>query len=92
MKVYVGNLPKQVNDAQLKELAAPFGALESANVVTDRGSGESKGFGFVVFTTSEAGQAAIAALNGKEIHGQALKVNEARPQKDRPAPNKSFKS
>jgi RNA recognition motif-containing protein len=85
MKVYFGNLPKQFNDAQLNELAAPFGALTSANVVTDRGSGESKGFGFVMFETPEGGQAAIAGLNGKDVNGQVLKVNEAKPPKDRTA-------
>lgn len=80
MKVYVGNLPKQVNDSQLNELAAPFGDVESANVVTDRASGESKGFGFLVFAKEESARAAIAALDGKDFHGQAIKVNEARPK------------
>lgn len=81
MKVYVGNLSKQVTEAQLNELATPFGELESANVATDRANGQSKGFGFLVYKTDEAAQAAISGLNGKDVQGQTLKVNEARPKK-----------
>jgi RNA recognition motif-containing protein len=80
MKVYVGNLSKRVTDAQLNDLAIPFGELKSANVATERSSGESKGFGFLEFNTAEAGNAAIAGLDGKDVHGQVLKVNEARPK------------
>ena len=83
MKVYVGNLSKQVNDAQLNELAVPFGELVSAQVATERRGGESKGFGFLEFTSSEAATAAIAGLDGREVDGQALKVSEANPPKDR---------
>jgi cold-inducible RNA-binding protein len=86
MKLYVGNLAKQVNDAQLNELAVPFGTVVSANVATERSSGDSKGFGFVEFGTEAEGRAAITGLDGKDVHGQALKVNEARPRKDAPAP------
>jgi cold-inducible RNA-binding protein len=86
MKVYVGNLSKQINDAQLNDLAVPFGKLISANVATERSSGESKGFGFLEFSTEDEGRAAIAALDGKDVNGQALKVNEAKPRKqDAPA-------
>ena len=86
MKVYVGNLSKQINDAQLNEIALPFGKLISANVATERSSGESKGFGFLEFSTEDEGRAAITALDGKEVNGQALKVNEAKPRKqDAPA-------
>lgn len=81
MKLYVGNLSKQVNDAQLNELATPYGKLVSANVATERGSGESKGFGFVEYTTADEGRAAITGLDGRDVNGQALKVNEARPRK-----------
>src|SRR5687767_15884656 len=80
MKLYVGNLSKQVNDAQLNDLATPFGKLISANVATERSSGESKGFGFVEFTTAEEGRAAITGLDGKDVHGQVLKVSEAKPR------------
>ena len=82
MKVYVGNLSKQVTDVQLNELASPYGKLISANVATERGSGESKGFGFIEFGTDDEAKAAITGLDGRDVHGQALKVNEARPRKE----------
>ena len=82
MKLYVGNLSKQVNDAQLNELGTPFGKLISANVATERSSGESKGFGFIEFTTADEGRAAITGLDGRDVNGQVLKVNEAKPKKD----------
>lgn len=80
MKLYVGNLSKQVDDAQLNELALPFGALVSANVATERSSGASKGFGFVEYGNAEHARAAIAGLDGRDVNGQALKVNEAKPR------------
>jgi RNA recognition motif-containing protein len=82
MKLYVGNLSKQINDAQLNDLATPFGKLVSANVATERSSGESKGFGFIEFTTADEGRAAITGLDGRDVNGQNLKVNEAKPKKD----------
>ncbi len=85
MKLYVGNLSKQVTDAQLNDLAVPYGALLSANVATERSSGESKGFGFVEYTNAADGQAAMTALDGRDVNGQLLKVNEAKPRKDAPA-------
>jgi len=85
MKLYVGNLSKQVTDAQLNDLAVPFGTLVSANVATERSSGESKGFGFIEFSNADEARAAIAALDGRDVNGQALKVNEAKPRKERPA-------
>ena len=85
MKLYVGNLSKQVTDAQLKELAAPYGTIVSSNVATER-MGASKGFGFVEYSTVDEGKAAIAGLNGLDVHGQALTVNESRPRKDSGAP------
>ncbi len=81
MKLYVGNLSKQVTDAQLNDLAVPFGTLVSANVATERTTGESKGFGFVEFSNDDEARAAITALDGRDVHGQALKVNEAKPRK-----------
>jgi len=80
MKVYVGNLSKQVTDAQLNDLAVPFGALLSANVATERSSGESKGFGFLEYSNDTDAKAAIDGLNGRDVHGQALKVNESKPK------------
>ena len=84
MKLYVGNLSKQVTDAQLNDLATPFGKPVSANVATERSTGESKGFGFVEFSNDEEAKAAIAGLDGREVNGQALKVNESQPRKDAP--------
>ena len=85
MKLYVGNLSKEITDTQLNDLAVPYGALLSANVATERSSGASKGFGFIEFSNGDAGRAAIAGLDGREVNGQALKVNEAKPRKDQPA-------
>ena len=80
MKLHVGNLSKQVTDSQLNDLAVPFGKVVSANVATERSSGESKGFGFVEFGTTEEGRAAITGLDGRDVNGQALKVSEAKPR------------
>jgi len=80
MKLYVGNLSKEVTDAQLSELAKPYGTIVSANVATDRSSGASKGFGFIEFSSENEAKAAIDGLNGREVNGQALKVNESRPK------------
>jgi cold-inducible RNA-binding protein len=85
MKLYVGNLSKQVTDAQLNELAVPYGKLLSANVATERSSGQSKGFGFIEFSNADDARAAITGLDGRDVHGQVLKVNEAKPRKDAPA-------
>ena len=82
MKLYVGNLSKQITDAQLNELATPYGKPVSASVATERGSGESKGFGFIEFGTADEANAAITGLDGRDVNGQALKVNEAKPRKD----------
>ena len=82
MKLYVGNLSKQVTDAQLNDLAVPYGTLVSANVATERSSGDSRGFGFVEFSNADEARAAITGLDGREVNGQALKVNEAKPRKD----------
>ncbi|HEY5681473.1 MAG TPA: RNA-binding protein [Pseudomonadales bacterium] len=76
MKVYVGNLPWSVTDLDLQNLFAPFGSVESAQVVTDRDSGRSRGFGFVEMAAHHASQA-IAKLNGHEMESRALRVNEA---------------
>jgi len=80
MKLHVGNLSKQVTDAQLNDLAVPFGKVVSANVATERSSGESKGFAFVEFSSADEGRAAITGLDGREVNGQTLKVSEAKPR------------
>jgi len=80
MKIYVGNLPYTVTEADLQELLAQFGKVESTAIIKDKHSGQSKGFGFVEMESQTEGQAAIDALNGQEHKGRTLKVNEARPQ------------
>jgi len=83
MKLYVGNLAFQTSSNELQELFAQAGTVESANVVEDRDTGRSRGFGFVEMSSKEEGQAAITQFNGREINGRALTVNEARPREDR---------
>jgi cold-inducible RNA-binding protein len=83
MKIYVGNLPFTTGEDQLRELFSPYGSPSSVTVVTDRMSGRSRGFGFVEIDDPEQAKAAIAALNGKDMGGRALTVNEARPQGER---------
>ncbi len=80
MKLYVGNLPWSVDDAKLKELFSEFGEVTEAVVITDKFSKRSKGFGFVTFTEEEAGKKAEEAMNGKEVDGRELRVNEAQPR------------
>jgi RNA recognition motif-containing protein len=80
MKLHIGNLPKDLTDAQLSDLATPFGATTSIEVAKGR-EGESKGFGFVEYTDADHARAAIAALDGKDVSGQVLRVSEARPRK-----------
>ena len=76
MKVYVGNLPWSMTDVDLQDLFTPFGNVESAQVVMDRDSGRSRGFGFVEMAKDHA-QAAIAKLNGHQVESRALRVNES---------------
>ncbi len=82
-KLYVGNLPYSVKSADLEQLFGQFGAVASAEVISDRDSGRSKGFGFVEMTSDEEAQAAITGLNQKDFNGRSLTVNEARPREDR---------
>src|SRR5207247_832749 len=82
-KLYVGNLSYQVDSSELEQLFAQHGTVVSAQIINDRDTGRSKGFGFVEMGTDEEAQAAIAALNGQEHGGRALTVNEARPREDR---------
>ena len=82
-KLYVGNLPYGVSDTDLEAMFAPHGTVQSAQVIMDRETGRSKGFGFVEMGSSNEATAAINALNGKESDGRALTVNEARPREDR---------
>lgn len=82
-KLYVGNLSFGTTDSDLRNMFEEFGQVESAQVVMDRDSGRSKGFGFVEMGRDEEAQAAIKGLNGQEVDGRALTVNEARPREDR---------
>lgn len=83
-KLYVGNLPYSVTDSTLEQMFSAHGSVVSAQVIADRDTGRSKGFGFVEMGTDQEAQAAITALHGQDIDGRALTVNEARPKEDRP--------
>jgi RNA recognition motif-containing protein len=83
IKLYVGNLSFQTSSDDLRDLFAQAGTVESANVVEDRDTGRSRGFGFVEMASKEEGEAAITQFNGKEFNGRSLTVNEARPREDR---------
>jgi RNA recognition motif-containing protein len=82
-KLYVGNLSYTVNNSDLEAMFAGHGTVESANVIMDRDSGRSKGFGFVEMGTDQQAKAAISALHGKDFDGRDLTVNEARPREER---------
>jgi len=83
MKLYVGGLAYSVTEQELQALFAEHGNVTSAAVIKDRDSGQSKGFGFVEFADDNEAKAAMAALNGKDVSGRSIMVNEARPQEDR---------
>jgi len=82
--LYVGNFPYTTTEDQLRELFSQHGTVESVRIITDRTTGLSRGFGFVDMASEEEAQAAIAALNGVDYNGRALKVNASRPREDRP--------
>ena len=83
MNIYVGNLPFSVRDNELSELFSEYGEVKSANVIMDRSSGLSKGYGFVEKDDKNSAEEAIQYLNGKEVKGRELRVNEARPRPDK---------
>ena len=83
MNLYVGNLSYQVTESDLNNLFATYGEVQSAKIIMDRDTGRSKGFGFVEMANRGEGEQAIAALNGKEVKGRQVKVNEAKPRTDR---------
>lgn len=84
-KLYVGNLPYTVSNAELEQMFTQFGSVTSAQIITDRETGRSKGFGFVEMANDDEAESAITAMNGSQQGGRALTVNEARPREDRPA-------
>src|SRR5215218_2717829 len=83
-KLYVGNLSYNSTSSDLEQLFGQHGTVQSAEVIQDRDTGRSKGFGFVQMGSDQEAQAAIAALNGQDVDGRALTVNEAKPRTDRP--------
>src|SRR5687768_6013323 len=83
-KLYVGNLSYDTTNADLEQMCAPHGTVKSAEVIQDRDTGRSKGFGFVQMSTDDEAQGAITALNGRDVDGRTLTVNEAKPREDRP--------
>jgi len=82
VRIFVGNLPFSATDADVSALFEPFGEVQGIQIMTDRDTGKPRGFGFVEMS-SEDGQKAIAALNGKDLQGRAINVNEARPKVER---------
>ncbi len=83
MKLYVGNISFNISEQDLEDYFGEIGTVESANVITDRDTGRSRGFGFVEMSSQEEGQKAISELDGKELDGRELKVNEAKPRENR---------
>jgi RNA recognition motif-containing protein len=83
IKLYVGNLPAEMTETELKDLFAEAGNVASAKIITDRQTGQPRGFGFVEMETKLEGQKAISMLNGRVVEGRSLAVNEARPQAQR---------
>lgn len=85
MNIYVGNLPYNVTEDELRNMFGAYGDVSSANIITDKYSGESKGFGFVEMPRQSDAEEAIKALNGSSVKGRSIKVNQARPRNERPA-------
>ena len=83
MNIYVGNLSYSLTESELRDAFAEFGDVSSVNILTDRETGRARGFGFVEMPNQAEGEAAIARLNGKDLGGRALRVNEARPRERR---------
>lgn len=83
-KLYVGNLSFDTTESQIREMFAAFGAVQTAQLITDRDTGRSKGFGFVEMGSDQEAQAAIGGLSGKMVDGRSLTVNEAKPKEARP--------
>ncbi|MGB7294012.1 MAG: RNA-binding protein [Candidatus Aminicenantales bacterium] len=90
MNIYVGNLSRDVSEAELKEAFQAFGEVSSCNIIKDKFTGESRGFGFVEMPNKEEADKAIADLNGKDLKGRNLTINEARPRTDRPRTGGGF--
>ena len=89
MNIFVGNLAFSATEHDLRQLFEQYGVVDQINVITDRDTGRSKGFGFVEMPDSAAAKAAMQGLNGKELEGRALTVNEAKPREPRREPSRS---
>ena len=83
MNIFVGNMSYQATEEEIRALFEPFGDIESVKIITDRDTGRSRGFGFVEMPNDDEARAAIAGLDGREIEGRSIKVNESRPKPDR---------
>lgn len=84
MKIYVGNLSYSTSEEDLRSAFSEFGAIDSVDVIMDRNTGSSKGFGFIEMSDDSEAKAAIEGMNGKDLDGRSLNVNEARPRAERP--------
>jgi len=89
MNIYVGNLPYSVTDGDLRETFSNFGDVAQVNLITDKFTGESKGFAFVDMTNNSQADAAIKGLNGTDMKGRNITVNQAKPKSDRPSPSRA---
>jgi RNA recognition motif-containing protein len=85
MNIYVGNLPFSVTDGDLREAFAPYGEVSQVNLIGDKFTGDSKGFGFVEMANNSQADSAIKALNGTDLKGRKITVNQAKPRTDRPS-------
>jgi RNA recognition motif-containing protein len=83
MNIYVGNLPREATEDDLRQAFEAFGQVTSAKIITDKYTGDSRGFGFVEMPNNQEAKAALSGLNGKDLKGRTLKVDEARPREDR---------
>jgi RNA recognition motif-containing protein len=92
MNIYVGNLPREATEDDLRELFKSFGEVASATIIKDKFSGEPRGFGFIEMPTNAEAQSAIAGLNGRELKGQVIHVNEARARADARGGNRDRRS
>jgi len=91
MNIYVGNLSYSVSENDLREAFSEFGKVESVNIITDKFSGQSKGFGFVEMPDDGEADQAIKAMNGRNLKGRDIKVNQAKPREDRPKRKPGFR-
>ena len=90
MNIYVGNLAYSVTDSDLRELFSTYGEISAVNLITDKFSGQSKGFGFVEMDDNSQADAAIKALNDTDLKGRNIKVNQAKPRAERPSRGRRF--